>query len=192
MKRTLGALVALVCVALLSSCSLLPPRSNGLTFADSTQQVNIDMKHIAAAVKSRDVAALKKLFSTTAREKAPDLDSGLEHFLSVFPSGPMTWKLLGGAPGETGEVDHGKKTVVLFANYTVSANGKKYELHFADYTVNQVEDPHNVGLYALGAVPSSDSGYTVSGSKKPFNVWASQFWTKDVGSGTPGVYVPQK
>jgi hypothetical protein len=194
MRRILGAGVALTCIALLSSCALLPvgPGVVGTNLNQSTRQADVEMQQIADAVKDHNAAALKKLFSVRAREKAIGLDTGLTYFLSAFPSGRVTWKLLGGAPGQTDENEFGKQTVVLFANYTVSSQGKTYALYFADYTVNQVEDPQNVGLYALGIVPSSDSGYTSSGAKKPFNVWASQFWSSHIGSGTPGVYAPQK
>jgi hypothetical protein len=149
------------------------------------------MQRIAAAAKNQDAPALRSLFSKTARQQATNLDEELKYFLSVYPSGKLKSSLVGGAPGEAEQDDAGKKTTVLFVNYTLSADGKKYALYFADYTVNQVEDPDNVGLYALGIVPSTDSGYTASGAKKPFNKWASQFWTSTMGSGTPGVYVPQ-
>ena len=193
MRRVLSAGVVLVCIALLSSCSLLPPGPGGAFVNDPSKQADAQMQRIADAVKDHDAAALKKLFSKTAREKATNLDSGLKYFLSVFPSGLKSWTEPDGAPGQTGNYDGGKRTVVLFGNYKVAANGKKYELYFADYTVNQVDDPNNVGIYALGVVPSRDSGYTASGAKKPFNAWASQFGIKNhTATGDPGVYVPQK
>ena len=92
MRRFLGAGVALVCVTLLSSCALLPFGPPGTITDDSKQQSDVEMQHIADAVKNHDAAALKRLFSRTAREKATDLDRGLKYFLSIFPSGKMTWK----------------------------------------------------------------------------------------------------
>ena len=91
-RRVLGAAVALVFVGVLSSCALLPTGWPGPDSDNAQQKADVQMRHIASAVKSHDAAALKKLFSARAREKATDLDSGLDYFLSVFPSGRMTWK----------------------------------------------------------------------------------------------------
>jgi Domain of unknown function (DUF5104) len=152
------------------------------------------MQHIADAVKHHDAAALKKLFSKTAREKATDLDSGLKQFLSVFPSGFKSWSDPEGGPGESDVYDHGKQTVLLFGEYKVHANGKTYNLYFADFSVNQVGDPDNVGLYALGVAPyNAHPGTKPTAASKAFFAWASQFDIKNhKATGNPGVYVPQK
>jgi len=71
--RIFGVGVALGCTVLLSSCSLLPGLP-GTIVDDSGRQAEVQMQHIADAVKNHDAAELKKLFSTDAREKATDLD----------------------------------------------------------------------------------------------------------------------
>ena len=187
MRRGLGLGVGLACVALLSSCALLPPGSSG----DEQQQADTQMQHIADAVKSHDSAALKKLFSPVARGKAVDLDAGLKYFLSVFPSGRMTWKIENGAPGSADENEHGY-TEEIYASYKVSADGKEYELYFADLTAN-THDANNVGLYALGVTPYSAERFTASGAAKPFYVWTGSFQLDDnnLVKGDPGVYVPK-
>ncbi|HEX4402065.1 MAG TPA: DUF5104 domain-containing protein [Galbitalea sp.] len=107
------------------------------------------MQRIADAAKDHDAAALKKLFSTTAREKATGLDDGLKYFLSVFPSGFKSWTgPEDGGPGETDENEGGNQIRELRPFYKVSANGRTYELYFADYTANQV-GPDNLGLSAF-------------------------------------------
>ena len=191
MRRILGPGLALACVGLLSSCALLPG-VDGASIAGQDQQVNVEMQHIADAVKHHDAAALKKLFSTTAREKATDLDAGLAYFLSIFPSGRMTWKSEGNA--STGDDEYGKQTTVVFANYEAFANGKKYLVYFVDYTVNQVDDPHNVGIYALGVAPYNPHPFTApTASSTAFDNWSSQFDIKNhKATGTPGVYIPKK
>jgi len=188
MRRVIAALVALTCIGLLSSCSLLP----GGIRDDSKQQSDVQMQHIADAVKHHDAAALKKLFSPPAREQATDLDAGLKYFLSVFAFGQMTWKLEGLSSGGINE--YGKKTVEVFATYEVSANGKKYDLYFAHFPVNQVEDPTNVGLFALGVAPHNAHPYTdPTASSKAFNAWASQFENVNgKTTGNPGIYVPSE
>jgi hypothetical protein len=185
-RRILGVAVALACVGLLSSCSLLPPSPAD---DDSKQRSDVEMQQIADAVKNHDAAGLKKVFSSRARQKATDLDKGLAYFLSVFPSGKMTWVSEGTAGA--GDNEWPKETEELYANYEVFANGKKYDLYFADFTVDTAH-PDYVGFYALGVAPHTTDPYTASGAKKPFDAWASQFHTATLASGEPGVYIPQK
>jgi len=186
----LGRAVAVMCVALLSSCSLLPLHP-GAFYDDSKQQTDVKMQRIADAVKSQDEPALKKLFSQRALDKATDLDRGLKYFLSAFPTGPVTWKSQGS--GSESQNESLKQIVELYGEYEVTGGGKKYELYFAYFSANDY-DSQNVGIYALGVVPASENGYTASGAKKPFNVWASQFGIDEkthTATGDPGVYVPQ-
>ena len=44
------------------------------------------------------------------------------------------------------------------AFYKVSADGKDFWFYFADFTVNEVIDPENVGLFALGVTPWTETG----------------------------------
>jgi hypothetical protein len=189
-RRALAALVALMCVGMLSSCSLLPPRPPSSLYDDSKQQSDVEMHRIADAVKDHDAAALKKLFSARAREKATNLDSGLKYFLSVFPSGRMTWESEGTGSGGIDEFP--KETVELFAYYKVSVEGKEYDLYFADFTANTAADPDNVGIFALGVTPYTAHIRNASGALKPFYLWSGSFQNgKPSDPGTPGVYVPQ-
>ena len=150
------------------------------------------MQHIADAVKNHDAAALKKLFSPGARAKATDLDSGLAYFLSIFPSGRMTWKIENGGPGGTGLSKPPKKVLESFAYYTVNANGKEYELVFADVTTDTFH-PHDVGIYALGVARNNPlAEWTASGDPTPFYDWIDTIGIDNLGDtiGDAGVYVP--
>jgi hypothetical protein len=190
MRRVLGAVVAVVCVALLASCALLPALPGTPEDDDSKQQSDVVMQHIADAVKDHDAAALKKLFSPPARENARDLNSGLKYFLSFFPSGRMTWESEGTA--SSGYNDFPKQTNAIYAKYKVFADGKKYDLYFADFTINTAVDPGNVGIWALGITPYSSDPFTASGAPKPFYAWSGAFQNGNfTDPGTPGVYVPQ-
>ena len=187
-KRTLGAVVAaLACVALLSACSLLPDIPTP-GFDDSGEKADVQMQHIAAAVKSDDAGALKKLFSPRAREKATKLDSGLTYFLSVFPAGKMAWESEGcGGSGLDGPGD----AWLSSCSYKVSAGEKKYEVYFA-YVETDTDHPGYLGIYGLGVVPFGGPVYTAIGAPQPFNLWASQYGLGDDGvvTGQPGVYIP--
>ncbi len=185
-----GAAIAVAaCVALLASCSLLPPGVSSLSLDTDNQRANTEMQQIISAVHDRDASALKALFSKRARENALDLDSGLRYFLSVFPSGLKNLGEPDGGPGGSVETDYGKETDLINGNFEVSANGKKYLVSFDYFAVNQIEDPENVGLYDLGVVPYNAKPYTnPTASSDAFFTWTSQF--DGVTSGSPGVYVP--
>jgi len=188
MKRILGALLSLAIIGLLSSCSVIPRPAVPL-YDDSGEQAKAQMRLIEDAIKNHDADALKALFSPFAREQATDLDGGLDYFLSTFDSGLITWGNAG--IGSTSETEGFKETTVLFCNFTLVADGKKYELYFASYPVNEIVDPRNVGIYALGVTPYEEDKYTASGEPKPFYQWVRQFKLKDhVSLGTPGVYIP--
>lgn len=189
MRRFLGGVTALVCVALLSACSLLPSPPGSI--GGEERAASAQMQRIADAAKSHDATALKRLFSPRAREKAVDLDAGLTYFLSAFPSGPVTWKTQG-TSDSAGRVDF-KQIIELFGNYEVSAGGKKYEVFFAYFSVNDFH-PDEVGIYALGVEPYDPEPFTASGARKPFAEWASQFDIDEqtnTATGHPGVYIPQ-
>jgi hypothetical protein len=188
-----AAAVALACAVLLSSCSIV---SDVVHPDQSRKQADAQIQHIADAVKHHDPAALKKLFSPVARAKATHLDSELRYFLSVFPSGRVTWKGQYEGPGGTGLSKSSKEVVETEAYYELKANGKEYELFFADVTADSFQ-PHHVGIYALGVARDNAAGaaeLTPSGGYTPFHNWIDMFGVDNLGDtiGDPGVFVRQK
>jgi len=187
MRRLLSAMAILAASLLLASCGLLP--SGGpLIFDDSHRKADARMEQIADALNDRDAAALKEMFSTYALEKATGIDDGLDYLLSFFPNGGISWE--GNTVDSEGHTSSGKKSEVLFAFYKVSAEGNDFWLFFADFTVNEVENPDNVGVYALGVTPWTEDLH--SGEAEPFFDWAGGIHLKEDGpNGYPGVYVPE-
>lgn len=185
MKKLLSVVVALVCAVALSSCALLPFGHGGGVFDDSLQVVDARMEQIGAALIAQDAAALKAMYSKRALEEAPDLDNRLDDLLSLFPKGHITWSLE--SWGSDGTNDYGQKTEMLTAFYKVSAGGKDYSLGFMDFTRNDVLDPDNVGLYALGVVPWAYELDSVP--TDAFLYWAGSIeYDESDPEGYPGVY----
>jgi hypothetical protein len=149
----------------------------------------VEMQHIADAAKHNDAAALAKLFSTRALQKATDLSAGLTSFLSAFPTGPVTWKPVGTA----GCYERGGYQTAGVANcsfYQLTAGGKQYELFFADFVVDQ-PDPDSIGIYALGIAPDTTGPDGVPEAPEEFTAWAASHQPYPDGkiSGPVGVYV---
>jgi hypothetical protein len=194
-RGVVGVGVALVCVTLLTSCSL-PQRVTAPARDDSTHQANVQMQHIADALRTHDAAGLKKLFSPHARAHAPGLDNGIASFMSMFPSGPTKWKIENGGPGGSAFSRSSKQVVEAFAYYDVTANGHSYELVFVDVTTDTAH-PDNVGITGLGAGRSNAAGepqWTADGDPTPFYDWIDTFGIDNLGNtiGDVGVFVPRK
>jgi hypothetical protein len=180
-RRVLGGAVALTCVVLLSSCSLLPKVPSNPGDNDPDQVANAEMQRIADAVKQHDRTALTKLFSPSARDKATDLDGGLKYFLSFFPSGRMSWKLM--SLSAQASHDFSKESAEVYATYKVAAEGKNYTLYLADVSTDNGHAEVD-GIYSLGIATYTANPETASGKLKPLFAWE--------GTGDPGVYVPQR
>ena len=183
MRKCLLMALALACAVVLSSCAGLP---FGLGLSYENRRGDSQMGRIAAAVNSHDAGALKAVFSPWAVKKATDLDKRLKNFLAVFPHGGLTWKRDG--IYSASDSNYGRRTEVLKAFYTVSAEGKDYTLAFVDFTVNDLYNRDNVGIYGLGMIPLTDEKF--SGVAEPFYWWAGRIREDESkADGYPGVYV---
>lgn len=187
MRTLRTVVVALLCAVLLSSCSSARPGPASTLYVDSQKKTDARMTQIAAALNKHDAGALKAMFSAPALEQSTDIDGRLDHLLALFPNGGVKWTSWDYDTAER-EYKKGKLTEVWLVQYKLSANGKHYELFFADFTVNEIIDPHNVGLYALGVEPwTSSPMYSCSG---PFFSWACSIHANgNDKNGYPGVYV---
>jgi hypothetical protein len=186
-KLFLAVAMPAAIASVLSACALLPV-GPGVYLDGDNAQADAQMETIAAAVKDLDPAALKALFTKRALDEAVDLDAGLDYFLSFFPDGEFTWKR--DAIGSEAETDgFGATTEMLRANYRLTIDGEDYRLFFADFTVNDLVDPDNVGIYAMGLTPWT--GDNVTGGSKAFSEWAGAIhYDGTHAKGYPGVYVP--
>ena len=192
-KLRLGVL-ALVCAVLLPACALVPVEQSNTLYVDSEQKAEDRMEQIADAVKHHDAAALKAMFSPRALENATDIDEGVDYFLSLFPNG-FTREGQNGSMTAERQYKDGELTELLLDDFLVSVDGRKYSLFLAEFTVNELIDPDNVGLYALGVTPwvRHETWDELSGPAKPFYAWARSIHADEGDEiGYPGVYVPEK
>ncbi len=200
MKRVLSGVVAFICAVVLSSCALVPfgtphaPETPDTLYVNTDHKADDRMQQIVDAVNDHDAAALKAMFSPRALEQATDIDEGLDYLLSLFPDGGLTSNGRGG-PNAERQYKNGMLTEVLLVEYIVTADGHDYSLFFADFTVNEVIDPSNVGLYALGVTPLPEdykSWIREGTSTEPFFSWAESIHADESDeNGYPGVYVPR-
>lgn len=180
MRKVLSVVIALFCVAVLSSChGALPFWPQGNSDRD---QADARMEQIAAAVNAHDAAALKALFSPGALEKATDIDERIDSILSFFPNGMLTWE----SDSLSAEGSDSYGTELLKVPYKVSADGEDFWVVFADFTVNEVE-PDKVGLYGLGVTPWIEDRR--SGPAESLFWWAGSIDIDESNEeGYPGIY----
>jgi hypothetical protein len=195
MRTFRSGVLALVTAVLLSACALVPSVDPDTLYVNTDQKANDRMQQIVDAVNSHDAAALKAMFSPRALEQATDIDEGLDYLFSLFANGGLTsnWQI---KPAAERQYKNGKLTEVLLVEYNMSADGHVYSLFFADFTVNDVIDPDNVGLYALGVTPwpEGHQWWTLEApSTEPFFTWVESIHADESDeNGYPGVYVPGK
>lgn len=194
MRTFRSVVLALVSLVALSSCALVPVGPSDSLYVDSYDKAADRMEQIVAAVNDHDADALKAMFSTRALEQATDIDEGLDYVLSLFPNGGLT-SMWGNPTAAERTYVSGKLTEVLLSEYKMTAHGHEYSLFFADFTVNDVIDPDNVGLYALGVTPWPEDHHSwivEAPSEEPFFSWAESIHADESDeNGYPGVYVPR-
>jgi hypothetical protein len=147
------------------------------------------MFEIIDAVNERDADALKNMFTTYSRsEFSEEIDQGIDHIFTVFPDGVVveTEEPNGLPPGESLYGKDGQVASLAKSSYHVTANGEDYWLMFAEFTVNTL-DPENVGVYALGVAPRTES--EDSPAEDEIFAWMRTF-TKMPRETPPGVFIP--
>jgi hypothetical protein len=183
MRKLPVVLTAIVCALVLTSCSLVTRITDS-----ARERMDSRMEQIVDAINSQDAAALKAMFSPHALEQVTDINSGLDHLLSFFPDGVDTWEIH--KFQEEGRSSAGKKTELLLAYYALTVGGSEYWFFFADFTVNEVTNPSNVGIYAMGAEPWAE--YPHTGSEEEFMTWAASIrYDESDENGYPGIYVAE-
>jgi hypothetical protein len=146
------------------------------------------MSQIAAALTAGDPAALRSLFSVYAIEQSPHLGEGLDYVLGLIGGKDLTYEL----HDIYSFVDQksGRMTQFVTATFVVSVGGNDYRLFFSDFTANEVRNPDNVGLYALGVEPWEPDPESRC-TDTDFGSWTCHMTVDgSTGESYAGIYVP--
>jgi hypothetical protein len=146
------------------------------------------MEKVVEDLTAQDVSGLRvEVFSEYAQtEHAAALDDEIDALYAFVPSGDLTWRLSDEPLVVREKVEDDDEAILLLPVYEVSSGGKDYWLFFADFTVNTI-DPDNLGLYAVGVAPRTESGD--SPQEQALFAWAETF---DVDATTPpGILISQ-
>ena len=158
----------------------------GIFIPDDGLLTHQTMTQIMTALNNHDAAALKGMFTESARaEHSAYIDNGLKELFSYFPNGDVVWDQDHGGSAVDTRIEGDKKTVFLPSFYRITSGGVDYRLFFADFAENTI-DPKDVGIYAMGVVPTAAARQDIPEAE--LYPWAKAF---DVAaSGPPGIFVP--
>ena len=121
-------------------------------------------QEIVVAIKQNDAAALKKLFSETAKNNSPTLDADIDRFLAIFDKEVSDYYSTGGV-NTSNSYDHGKLSINLKPAYAIVSKGETFYIGMQYYVIDTY-DPSNMGIYSLCIIHSSQMpvGYVYSAS----------------------------
>jgi hypothetical protein len=139
--------------------------------------------------ESKDADWLRGRFSEYVQVEHPTGidDTHMDALFAFFPLGDVVLQEDSQiAPVVRETTEKGEKQSLLLSTHRVSSGGVNFWLSFAYFTENTLS-PDNVGFYAIGVAPRTDSGD--SAAEKELFAWADTF---DVDASVPpGIFIPQ-
>jgi hypothetical protein len=154
---------------------------------DNTQLSLHKMADIVQKVMMQDDVGLTQKFTEAAQaDHAADITAGIDKLFALFPKGDITWQTKDPQPAPVvrEQGDKGSETTLLLSTYQVSSGAAKYWLTFAYFPQN-VFNPNNAGIYAIGAAARTASGDTPA--EKALFAWTDSF---DINATVPpGVFI---
>jgi hypothetical protein len=183
MRGISSAMLAIVGLIVLNACMSAVPGGP----VNPREQSRDRMLEIIEALYERDAESLTEMFTDYARaEFSEEIDDGIEYIFSVLPDGTLESETPNGLPpGESLYGEDGKIASLAWSIYRVSAAGDDYWLMFGEFTVNTL-DSENVGIYALGVVPRTESEETPV--EDQLFAWSGHF-TAIPRETAPGIFI---
>jgi hypothetical protein len=144
-------------------------------------------EQIVGELNTQDSVGLRDKFSEYVRtEHAAEIGDDLDTLVALFAGGDAVWvEEQQEAPVVRDETDAtGGTTTLLLTTVRVSSGGQDSRVVFAYFPENAI-DPTNIGIYAIGVAPWTDSGD--SGAEKALSSWTDKF---DVDASVPpGIFI---
>lgn len=146
-KKKILVMVSCILFMELLGCHHYESRGEYLTKVarEEDEQSDEMMQSIVDALEAQDSNALKKLFSPYALKNAENLDEKIEELMNFYPG--SNEGIEGDCISER-KANYGNITLILTGDYTVTNDGKEYEVSFITIPQND-EEPEKEGLYLL-------------------------------------------
>jgi len=148
--KATSMLLVLICVLFLGSCN----ENRGIIVSEGVRS-DARMDQIISALKDRDSAALKSLFSEKALDETNDIDSEIIRLFDFFQGEIESWEKDGWASSES--VRYGKKSLMIRFEFDIKTDIDAYTFFVMDYNTDTI-NRSNEGVFMLEVSKSSYSG----------------------------------
>jgi len=140
------------------------PGGGGVITDDSSKKADERFQQIVEIINSRDMEAMKTVFSQKAIQDADDFNGNLDRLFVFIPDGINSWEKLDGPTVMTSnKYGHKKQEVDSF--YSATTDNQKYFFLLDDFPSDD-DNPDNVGLYLLLVVRAEDKEKIWDGANK--------------------------
>jgi hypothetical protein len=167
----------------LSSCSLGGSRVEMLNGASDEKKAAAKLEQVIEAIKNKDKASLRALFSKKALSEAVDFDDNIDGLFDFIQGEVDSWEKSSG-PSVSEESNYGHVKKVVSSYYYVNTDKQKYFFLLDDYPV-YTDHPDSVGLYLLLVVKAEDREKIYKGDQKIL-------YDGDKKLSRAGIYLPIK
>ena len=164
MHKLIICLVTILCMLFLSSCSMGGSRVGMLNGDSDEKKAAAKLEQVIEAIKNKDKASLKALFSQKALSEAVGFDDNIEELFDFVQGEVDSWEKSSG-PSVSEESNYGHVKKVVSSYYYVNTDKQKYFFLLRDYPVD-TDHPDNVGLYLLLVVKAEDEERIWDGDEK--------------------------
>ena len=145
-KKIILTLLVPVSLFLFNSC---------LIFVTEEKRVDARMEQIISAIKDKDRETIKTLFSKRALNEVSDFASEIAYLFDFIQGDIESWERYSWA--SDGEIDHGKKTLMIRFGINIKTNEDDYRIYVMDYNMDTI-NPDNEGVYMMEVSRTSYKG----------------------------------
>lgn len=154
MNKKFVVLFLLVNILLISSCSLGGSRTEMLNRDSDDKKADARLEQVIEAIKNKDKAALKSMFSKQTLDEADNIDRSIDYIFELFQGEVKSKERKPGLIVDESN-NYGHKTREVKSFYNVDTDKQKYLFFLLEYTVD-TDHPDNVGLYTLRVIKAED------------------------------------
>ena len=153
MRKKLALLLAIIVVAILSSCSL----GGGRMFSNDDKIIDDRFQQIVDAIENHDTDALISMFSAQALAQAVDFEEQITSLLEFIQGDIDSWKRTGGPGVSEGKNDDGSGRVwkEMSATYDIQTSAQKYHVSLKEITKDS-QNSNKVGVSSLCIINAED------------------------------------
>jgi len=153
-RKSKIVLFTLMSTLILTGCTTFRnSRTRMLDMNTDKDDVNKCFEQVLDAVQSKDMEALKAVFSVNSLKEAENFEAGANFLFDLIDSEVESWENVSLASSST--YDYGEKTNMVRGWYEFTTEHGEYIAFLVLHTID-TQNHSNVGLYALRIIKAED------------------------------------